>query len=168
MWFNKFNFFDKLSGLTEPIPKDFFTKSYSESELVILNDIRKLYPEGLAPNIVSIPKQLRLPEDYIELLKHSNGGGILNGEREFGYFSLDGIREMYIAYGFPFWAPAFLPVAFNGGGKFYAYDLREEGKFPIVVVSSGNIGYEEDCWAFLGNTMEDVLSNTTNIEDELD
>ncbi len=167
MWFDKFMFFDRLPGLTEPIPEDFFTKPYSENELEILNNIRKLYAEGTAPDIVPITEQLKLPEDYIELLKYSNGGGILNGEREFGYFSLDDIRDMYIGYGFPFWAPAFLPVAFNGGGKFYAYDLREEGKYPIIVVSSGNIDYEEDCWAFLGNTMEDVLSNSTNIEDEL-
>ncbi|QSW88672.1 MULTISPECIES: SMI1/KNR4 family protein [Flavobacterium] len=168
MWFNKFNFFDIHPGLTESIPDDFFTKPYSVNELEILDNIRQLYPEGTAPEILPIPKQIKLPEEYIKLLNHSNGGGILNGDREFGYFSLEDIREMYISYGFPFWAPAFLPVAFNGGGKFYAYDLRKENEFPIIAVSSGNIGYDDDCWGFLGNTMENVLSNTNNIEDELD
>jgi hypothetical protein len=168
MWFDKFDFFDKQPGLTEPIPEDLFAKSYSETELETLNNIRKLYPEGTAPDIVEIPKHIKLPKEYIELLKHSNGGGIINGEREFGYFSMTDIREMYIAYGFPFWAPEFLPVAFNGGGKFYAYDLRKKDEFPLIVVSSGNIGYDDDCWGFLGNTLEAVLNNTNNIEDVLD
>ena len=168
MWYSKLTFFDKQSGLSETIPDDFFTKPYSESELGVLNDIRKLYPDGSAPEIMLIEANLRLPDEYIELLKYSNGGGILNGEREFGYFSPAVIREMYVNYGFPFWAPEFLPMAFNGGGKFYAYDFREENQLQIIVVSSGNIGYKEDCWAFLGNTLEEVLNKTTNVENELD
>ncbi|HEY1194387.1 SMI1/KNR4 family protein [Flavobacterium sp.] len=168
MWFDKFEFFDKQPGLTEPIPEDLFTKPYSETELETLNKIRNLYPEGMAPDIIEIPKEIKIPEEYVELLRYCNGGGILNGDREFGYFSMTDIREMYIAYGFPFWAPEFLPIALNGGGKFYVYDFRKEQTPSILVVSSGNIGYDDDCWGFLGNTLEEVLNNTNNIEDVLD
>jgi hypothetical protein len=168
MWFSKFSFFDKQSGLTELISDDFFTKPFSKEEFENFPDIDSLYPNGRDPKYFPIPHQLKLPKEYIELLQYSNGGGIINGEREFGFFSLEEIRQMYINYGFPIWAPAFLPIAFNGGGKFYAYDLRENNGFPIILVPAGNLGYDDDCWVFLGNTLEEVLSKTTNVEDELD
>lgn len=168
MWFNKFTFFDKQPGLTEPFLDDFFTKPFSEEEFSLFPDIESLYPKGKTSEYFPIPDQLRLPEEFIELLRYSNGGGIINGEREFGFFSFEDIRQMYIAYGFPIWAPAFLPIAFNGGGKFYAYDLRKKEGFPIILVPAGNIGYDDDCWVLLGNTLEEVLSKTTNVEDELD
>jgi len=168
MWFHKFTFFDKQPGLTEPFLDDFFTKPFSEEEFSLFPDIESLYPKGKTSEHFPIPQQLRLPEEFISLLRYSNGGGIINGEREFGFFSFEDIRQMYIAYGFPIWAPAFLPIAFNGGGKFYAYDLRQKEGFPIILVPAGNIGYDDDCWVLLGHTLEEVLSKTTNVEDELD
>jgi len=168
MWFSKFTFFDKQSALTESVSEDFFTKLFSKDEFDNFPDIESLYPNGRDPKYFLIPQQLRLPKEYIELLQYSNGGGIINGELEFGFFSLEEIRQMYINYGFPIWAPAFLPIAFNGGGKFYAYDLREKEGFPIILIPAGNLGYDDDCWVFLGNSLEEVLSKTTNVEDELD
>ncbi|MBW1655444.1 SMI1/KNR4 family protein [Flavobacterium quisquiliarum] len=168
MWFSKFTFFDKQAGLTESVSEDFFSKPFSQEEFGNFPDIQSLYPNGKKAEYFPIPKQLRLPEEYVELLQHSNGGGIINGEREFGFFSLEEIRQRYINYGFPIWAPAFLPIAFNGGGKFYAYDLRKDNEFPIILVPAGNLGYDDDCWVFLGNTLVEVLSKTTNVEDELD
>lgn len=167
MWFSKFTFFDKQSALIESVSEDFFTKLFSKDEFDNFPDIESLYPNGRDPKYFPIPQQLRLPKEYIELLQYSNGGGIINNEREFGFFSLEEIRQMYINYGFPIWAPAFLPIAFNGGGKFYAYDLRENEGFPIILIPAGNLGYD-DCWVFLGNSLEEVLSKTTNVEDELD
>jgi len=101
MWFHKFTFFDKQPGLTEPFLDDFFTKPFSEEEFSLFPDIESLYPKGKTSEHFPIPQQLRLPEEFISLLRHSNGGGIINGEREFGFFSLEDIRQMYIAYGFP-------------------------------------------------------------------
>lgn len=168
MWFSKFTFFDKQAALTESVSEDFFTKLFSKDEFDNFPDIESLYPNGRDPKYFPIPQQLRLPKEYIELLQYSNGGGIINGEREFGFFSLEEIRQMYINYGFPIWAPAFLPIAFNGGGKFYAYDLRENEGFPIILIPAGNLGYDDDRWVFLGNSLEEVLSKNTNVEDELD
>lgn len=168
MWFSKFTFFDKQPGFSAVIPEDFFKKPFSKEEFDSFPDIESLYPNGKNGECFHVPQTLRLPEEYIKLLEYSNGGGIINGEREFGFFPLQEIRLMYINYGFPIWAPAFLPIAFNGGGNFYAYDLRENEGFPIILVPAGNLGYDDDCWVFLGNTLEEVLSKTTNVEEELD
>lgn len=168
MWYTKFTFIEKHPGLAIPLPANYFTKPYIQEEFVSLQHINSIYPAGQNPATYPIPQQLQLPSEYIELLQFSNGGTIINGEREFGYFSPETIRSFYISYGFHVWAPAFLPVALNGGGKFYAYDLREADSTSVIVVSAGNIGYETDCWAMLGHTLDEVLSRTTNIEEELD
>ena len=114
-----------------------------------------------------MPANLELPLEFIELLNYSNGGGIINGEREFGYFDLETIREMYMSYGFLIWAPNFLPIAFNGGGKFYAYKFDDISKKTLIYLVPSGIGDDEGC-VLLGNTLEEVLSKTTNVEDELD
>jgi hypothetical protein len=167
MWYNQFTFFDKAPGLAIVLPADYFTRPYTSEEFVTLKHIDTMYPAGETPATYPVPSQLQLPPDYIELLQYSNGGGIINGKREFGYFSPETIRAYYISYGFQVWAPAFLPIALNGGGSFYAYDCRQPG-LPIVAVAAGNIGYDPDCWAFLGNTLHEVLSQPTNIEEDLD
>ena len=164
MWYSKFTFFDKKEGLKNEIPDVFFTLPTTDEEFKFISE----YADGKPKEDFPLPANLKLPLEFIELLKYSNGGGIINSEREFGYFDLEAIREMYMNYGFLIWAPAFLPIAFNCGGKFYAYDIRQPDKFPIILVPAGNIGYEEDCWVFLGDTLEEVLSKTTNVEDELD
>ena len=163
MWYSKYTFFNKEEGLKDEIPDNYFLQPYSEEEFKIVSD----YTEGKAVTDFQIPPYLQLPEEYKQLLEYSNGGGIINGEREFGFFSLEGIREKYIAYGFLIWAPDFLPIAFNGGGKFYAYDFRNPQNDPsVVLVPAGSIGDDESC-ALLGNTLDEVLSKTTNVEDEL-
>jgi len=167
MWYDKFTFFNKQEGLTIDLPEDYFIKPYTEEEFSLFPDIDSLYPSGKSPDRFPIPTQLKLPNEFVNLLKYSNGGGILNGEREFAFFSHDTVRRSYISYGFPIWAPAFLPIAFNGGGKFYAYDMRQPARVPIILVDAGNIGYDDDCWVFLGDTLEEVLSKSTNVEDEL-
>ncbi|MCF6404316.1 SMI1/KNR4 family protein [Chitinophaga filiformis] len=164
MWYSKYTFFDKEEGLKDEIPDNYFLQPYSEEEFNIISD----YTEGKTVTDFQIPPYLQLPEEYKQLLEYSNGGGIINGEREFGFFSPEGIREKYIAYGFLIWAPDFLPIAFNGGGKFYVYDFRNLQNSPsVLLVPAGSIEDDESC-AFLGNTLDEVLSKTTNVEDELD
>lgn len=164
MWYSKYTFFNKEEGLKGEIPDNYFLQPYSEEEFKIVSD----YTEGKAVTDFQIPPYLQLPEEYKQLLEYSNGGGIINGEREFGFFSPEGIREMYISYGFLIWAPDLLPIAFNGGGKFYVYDFRDRQNNPsVLLVPAGSVGDDEDC-VFLGNTLDEVLSNTTNVEDESD
>ena len=166
MWYNKFTFFDKQNGLKEVPTDSYLSKYLTKEEIKLYPDIKKLYPEFLDNNKLIIPKELTLTIELRELLKYSNGGGIINGDREFGYFSLQDIRYYYFAYGFPKWTPYLLPIAFNGGGIFYAYDFRDLTDIKIVAVSSGDLDYESS--VVIGIKLDEVLSKTTNIEDELD
>ncbi|ACU62560.1 SMI1/KNR4 family protein [Chitinophaga pinensis] len=164
MWYSKYTFFNKEEGLKEEIQDNYFLQPYAEKEFNSISN----YTEGKILTDFQIPPYLQLPEEYKQLLAYSNGGGIINGEREFGFFSLEAIREMYVTYGFLIWAPDLLPIALNGGGKFYVYDFRNLQNGPsILLVPAGCIGDDESC-VYLGNTLDEVLSKTTNVEDELD
>ena len=163
MWYDKFTFFNKQAGLNNQPAEDFFIRPTTDEEFKLISEYAKRPKENFP-----IPSELKLPLEYIQLLKYSNGGVIINGEREFGYFDPETIREMYIRYGFLIWAPKILPIAFNGGGKFYTYDFRDNPHKPsLYLVPSGCIGDDENC-VFLGNTLEEVVSKATNVEEELD
>lgn len=159
MWYHQFTFFDKQPGWSAFPEDNDFIESLTEEEM-------KLCPELSIPHNESIPPVLHWPAELLQLLQYSNGGGIINGQREFGFFSLQEIRYYYLAYGFVQWAPCFLPIAFNGGGKFYAYDFRDWENPRLVAVSSGDLSYESA--VDLGKSLEEVLSKTGSIEDELD
>ena len=166
MWYDKFTFFEKQNGLKELPTNNYFSKYLTEEEIRLYPDIKNLYPEFLDNDKLFIPLEFALTVELRELLEYSNGGGIINGDREFGYFSLQDIRYYYFAYGFPKWTPYFLPIAFNGGGKFYAYDFRDLTDIKIVAVGAGDLEYESS--VVIGRTLEEVLSKTINIEEELD
>lgn len=109
--------------------------------------------------------RLQIPIQFKELLKHSDGGLIVTGDRAFGYFGKKELREYYLNYEFPYYMPGVLPIALNGGGVFYAYDLRETSEKPeIIAVEAGVLDW--DYAYFLGDDLFDVLSKETNIEDE--
>ena len=160
MWYDKFTFQQSEKGLKEE-GLAFLHNPLNEEELIKLK-IDKFYPEFVG---LKIPKEIILQNEHLELLYHSNGGLIVNGEREFGFFALSDIKDFYFGYGFMKWTPLFLPIAFNGGGVFYAYDYRNTQDICIIAVSSSNLDY--DCTAFLGKSLKEILSKTTNIEDKL-
>lgn len=139
MWYDNYTFYDKQQGLKE--------------QDTIKIEWKKDFPD-----------EFYLPDELFELLKFSNGGGIINGNREFGYFPLADIKSFYHGYEFPKYAPLFLPIAFNGGGIFYAYDFRNPININIVSVDPGVLTYENS--VFHGQTLNEVLSKTINIEDE--
>ncbi|WP_118975064.1 SMI1/KNR4 family protein [Taibaiella koreensis] len=165
MWYDKLTFHSKQEGLTETPGPDFFTRPLSEEELERYPGIATLYPQFVNNPALYIPTVLSLPEELLQLLRYANGGTIVNGEREFGFFGLDEIRSYYFAYGFPQYLPYFLPIAFNGGGIFYAYDFRMPDNPSVIAVASGNPFAEEA--VILGDSLEEVLSKTTDIEAEL-
>jgi hypothetical protein len=166
MWYDKLNFYSKEAGLGLIPESDFFSRSITEEEIRLFPHLLELHPDFQDPSQFPVPPALHLPEELAGLLTFSNGGAIINGEREFGYFSLQEIRYYYFAYGFPKYLPDFLPVAFNGGGIFYAYDFRADGTLPIVAVASGNL-CEEDT-VVLGYSLEEVLAKSHNIEEDMD
>lgn len=66
-----------------------------------------------------------LPSSYVDLLCYSDSGGIVNGEREIGYFGSSELREYLLSYQFPDYMQGCLPFGMNGGGVFYIFDMRE-------------------------------------------
>jgi hypothetical protein len=100
---------------------------------------------GLQPD----PEQWKLPNrplprSYLSFLRWSNGGSFRNGDRLIQFFPalgpVHGVRVRMLAYGVPYRAPQMLPFAFDGGGTFYAFDMRRPavlGEYPIVAKECG-------------------------------
>jgi SMI1/KNR4 family protein SUKH-1 len=109
-----------------------------------------------------------LPSSYVELLLISHGGGITKGEREIGFFGKHELREYLLEYQFPVYMPGALPFGLNGGGVFYIFDMRrsaENGEYPILVASSGNLCYDDA--VVVASSVAELLSDPTNVEDLL-
>lgn len=84
-----------------------------------------------------------LPATYLSLLKWSNGGEFRSGERWFQFFpandAVHGVRAILLAYRIPQYMPNARPFAFDGGGTFYMFDMRNasnHGEYPIVYAHS--------------------------------
>lgn len=144
MWYDKYTFYNKQNPLNEGHD--------------IIN-LEQVWQDKL-------PTEFFLPDELLELLQFSNGGGIINGNREFGYLSLIDMRNYYFDYKLSKYTPLFLPVAFNGGGIFYAYDFRNPKNITIVAVDAGDLEYESSI--VIGQTLDEVLSKTNDIVEELD
>jgi len=86
-----------------------------------------------------------IPPSYLSFLRWSDGGEFQNGNRLLQFFpALDpehGVRIMMLLYLVPERVPGILPFAFNGGGIFYAFDMRmrpdRDDEYPIVAAECG-------------------------------
>lgn len=114
-----------------------------------------------------------LPPSYLELLAWSDGGDFGNGDRWLQLFPTDGpggVRAMTLAYHLPEYMPGALPFAFDGGGVFYLFDMREpadaDGEYPVVAAHAGNIGWaaDEECWP-VADTLVEACRGRTGIAD---
>ncbi|MEM6820386.1 MAG: SMI1/KNR4 family protein [Verrucomicrobiota bacterium] len=143
----------------------FLRKPLSEDEIQQLSKLLNLADNVDYSNWAPFP--LWLPGEYKVLLSHSNGLDLVNGEREASLFGLEDLREYYIHYLFPEYMPDALPIGLNGGGIFYAYDLRNTSPTnpPIIATASGVLNWDDI--AILGESLEDVFTKTTDIGDEL-
>lgn len=166
MWFTEFEFYDKREGLSALPNSNYLSKPLTEEEKESLK--ADLLKTGITSYVDVdkwfIPKFI-LPQEFIELLQYSNSGGIINKDREFGFFSFEDIRSYYLNYHFPEYTPYFLPIAFDGSGVFYAYDFRDKNNIKIIGVSAGDL--DEDSIVFLGTSLKEVLKGTTNLGEEL-
>jgi hypothetical protein len=113
-----------------------------------------------------------LPESYLAMLRWSNAGWSRTGAREFDWFPtsdpVNGVRAMTLAYHVPEHMPGALPFAFDGGGTFYLFDIRQNavaGEYPVVCAHSGNLGWEADqCW-LVGDSFEAACRGRISIHD---
>jgi len=107
-------------------------------------ELEWLSPQQRDPERWILPS-LELPAAYLDLLRWSDGGQFRNGSRLFQFMpsidSKNGVRAMMLAYSVPFNCPGILPFAMNGGGIFYAFDMRfraRDGEYQIVVAECGH------------------------------
>lgn len=115
-----------------------------------------------------------LPPDYLSFLRWSNGGWCRTGDREFGFFPTNdatgGVRAMMLAYQVPQYMPGAVPFAFNGGGTFYLFDMREpakDGNYPVVCAHAGSQGWGPEHWS-LANSFEAACRGSTEADDARD
>jgi hypothetical protein len=166
-WYSKFTFHEKVEGLSVEDYRSintFLSAKVSEAEL---EEIRS---NTIDTSTVDAKKwgmpSIVLPDEYISLLRYSNGGLIVNGEREFGFFGRDVLREYCLCYEFPEYMLGALPIGLNGGGVFYAYDFRKKSSNPnIIAIHACNLDWDDAI--VLGTSLEKVLSIESNIEDEM-
>ena len=122
------------------------------------------------PSLWVVPAR-SLPPSYLALLRWSNGGEFRRGERWFQFFPAhdpkDGVRAMLLAYHLPGYMPGALPFAFNGGGTFYLFDMRQEavgGEYPVVCSHSGNLGWGPDESIQIAESFEAACCGTVNVD----
>lgn len=113
-----------------------------------------------------------LPAAYLAFLAWSDGGEFRTGERWFQFFSTrdpgHGVRAMLLAYHLPQYMPGALPLAFNGGGTFYLFDLRQpasDGEYPIVAAHAGSLGWEPDEHVRIADSFEAACRGTVCVDD---
>lgn len=113
-----------------------------------------------------------LPPDYLSFLRWSNGGWCRTGDREFGFFPTShptgGVREMTLAYHLPQYMPGALPFAFNGGGTFYLFDMREPprgGNYPVVCAHAGGQGWRPDEHWVVADSFVAACRGSVNVDD---
>ncbi|MGL6073947.1 MAG: SMI1/KNR4 family protein [Fimbriiglobus sp.] len=109
-----------------------------------------------------------LPSSYLSLLKWSNGGEFRTGERWFQFFpALDeghGVRAMMLAYHLPEYMPGALPIAFNGGGTFYLFDMRLPaiaGEYPVGCAHAGYLSWDSDAYAKIADSFLTACRGTS-------
>lgn len=92
--------------------------------------------------IEQIPSLERLPADYLEFMKRSNGGHGSVGKEHLIVFPAQEIALINDAAEVEKFAPGLLIFASNGGGQSYAFDLRNEVT-SIVKFFDMDLGDEE-------------------------
>jgi len=145
----------------------------------IIHFQRSLFHEGhplhgtcpFDPSLWVMPTR-PFPQSYLSFLRWSNGGWCRSGEREFGFFPTNhptgGVRVMALAYLLPEYMPGALPFAFNGGGTFYLFDMRQDavnGEYPIVCSHSGNQGWKENEHWFVAGSLEECCRGKIDVDD---
>ena len=99
----------------------------------------------LTGELEQIPSLDRLPADYVEFMKKTNGGHGFVGKEHLILFPAHEIAKINEAAAVERFAPGLLIFASNGGGQSYAFDLRHEVT-GIVKFYDMDLGDEEPIW----------------------
>jgi len=105
-----------------------------------------------------------LPASYLDFLRWSNGGSFFSAGRRFDpFFAASELRSHLLGYHVPQYMPGAVPFAFDGGGRFYLFDMRREptaGEYPILFVGSGNLRYTDAI--LVATSFVDACSGTSD------
>lgn len=147
-----------IEGVTHPV---------SQAEIEEINAVHRQLHRQLAagldfapddwsdPSTWELPRGA-LPQTYLDFLRWSNGGAFRKGTKWFNpIFKTDEVRGYTLSYELPEWMPGALPFAFDGGGTFYVFDMRQppqDGEYPVLVSHAGNLGFDPDNSVQVGAT----------------
>ena len=85
---------------------------------------------------------VQFPGDYVEFLKHSNGGEEFIGESAYVIlWSTANLAEMQRAYEVDTYAPGLLIFGSDGGGEAYGFDTRVPNR-PVISVPFVGMSWE--------------------------
>jgi hypothetical protein len=105
---------------------------------------------------------MRLPVDYREFLKITNGGEGFIGENAYVMFwGVDELVSMNKAYEVDTYVPGFLLFGSNGGGEAFGFDTRKK-RWTIVQVPF--VGMEWSLAERLGRSFKDFLEKLFKVE----
>ncbi|HEV3385517.1 MAG TPA: SMI1/KNR4 family protein [Gemmata sp.] len=123
------------------------------------------------PSLWVIPNRT-LPSSYLSLLSWSNGGEFRTGDRWFQFFpALDpgyGVRAMLLGYDIPQYLPGALPIASNGSGTFYFFDLRHpavNGEYPVVCSQSGGFSWKPRACFYVADSFAKACRDRVSLEE---
>jgi len=104
--------------------------------------------------------KVKLPKQYVEFLKYSNGAEGKIGES--GYlliWSVEEVKELNDGYNVAEFVSGFLLFGGDGGGELYAFDTRYN-EMPIVNVPAICIDFDDV--RFCGNTFAEFLTHVAS------
>jgi len=88
-----------------------------------------------------------LPVSHVSLLRWSDGGELSRGRRTFSpMVPHRELRSLLLDWFFPEHLPGCLPFAMDGGGVFYAFDMRQprlDGDYPVLAVHAATLRWNE-------------------------
>ena len=98
---------------------------------------------------------LKLPEEYVEFLKLSNGGEGFIGKNSYVIlWGVDELASLNQSYEVQQYAPGFLVFGSNGGGEAYGFDTRTT-TLPVVQIPF--VGMDWSLAQPLGGSFKDFL-----------
>ncbi len=135
---------------------EYFTEIYKKEPMVKQSQIEEI-ELWMKNNLFPVYK---LPDEYVELLKESNGGDFLKGEAEYQMFSLLEVVEYYELYNFSEFMPFALPFAMDGCGEFYLFNMRCSDN-AVYKVHCGDMGWDSEQCSLIANSFRECICNQT-------
>jgi hypothetical protein len=111
----------------------------SEIQSLLVEFNRNLGVSAAAISACETDLGLKLPNEYVEFLKLSDGGEGFIGENYIILWSCDELPQLNRSYKVEQFLPGFLIFGSDGGGEAYGYDTRTDSlkivQVPFVVMN---------------------------------